>query len=72
MARGDIGDLGNESYQHSLDVILSKRPKFDKKSLEECIGCGDDIPLFRQNLGAVERCVDCQDRYEKKTSHYRR
>lgn len=72
MARGDIGDLGNESHQHSLDIILSKRPTFDKESLKECIGCGDDIPLFRQNLGSVQRCVDCQNRYEKKNAHYRR
>lgn len=43
--------------------------KFLKPSEEFCIDCGDDIPLVRQKLGGVERCIHCQtdfERYSKK------
>lgn len=62
----DDADRANEQLEHSLANILNNSPKFITLSLSECKECGEDIPLKRQTLGSVSRCVDCQNEFEKR------
>ena len=62
----DIIDLADERIDAEMAARLKVLPRFDVKSLAECIECGDDIPYARQLIGAVELCVDCQHHYEVK------
>lgn len=59
-------DRANAQADLTLAAILSRSPKFITLSLAECKVCGEDIPLKRQALGAVSRCVDCQNEFEKR------
>lgn len=40
-------------------AIQKKRP-----SLSHCKDCGEEIPPERQQVGSVERCVECQEDFE--------
>ncbi|WP_201555817.1 TraR/DksA C4-type zinc finger protein [Psychrobacter sp. 72-O-c] len=62
----DEADRANDIAELSLANILNNSPKFITLSLAECKECGEDIPLKRQALGAVSRCVDCQNEFEKR------
>ena len=62
----DDVDVANERMALSLAAILSRSPKFITLSLAECKDCGEDIPVRRQALGGVSRCIDCQNVFEKK------
>ena len=62
----DDVDLANAQAELSLAAILSRSPKFITLSLAECKDCGEDIPVRRQALGAVSRCIDCQNVFEKR------
>ena len=58
----DDADLA-QSFIPEVDASeISK--KFLKPSEEFCIDCGDDIPLVRQKLGGVERCIHCHNQYK--------
>lgn len=65
------GDIASRYETHAIETALSKRVKFEGRSLEECEECGNDIPLKRQELGGVTKCVDCQSRSEVVSKHYR-
>ena len=59
----DDADLAQE-LMVEIDVSeISK--KFQSISEKNCIDCDDDIPLVRQKLGGVERCIYCQTDYER-------
>lgn len=62
----DIIDRANDLAQEELERNLAKAARFDKPSLEECVGCGDDIPEQRQRLGGVTHCIDCQSIIERR------
>lgn len=65
------GDIASKYVEHHIKTALDKRVKFEGKSLEECVLCGNDIPPKRQALGGVTKCIDCQSRSEGKNKHYR-
>lgn len=60
----DIIDRADERIDAEMAARLKVLPRFDVKSLAECIECGDDIPYARQLLGGVKRCFDCQNNHE--------
>ncbi len=62
----DEADQANDIAESALANILNNHPKFITVSLSECKECGDDIPVKRQKLGSVSRCVDCQNVFEKR------
>ena len=61
--RGFIQDALN---RHKEKLAPETHPDFDG---ENCIDCGVDIPVFRLNIGKI-RCVDCQDKLEKRKKLY--
>lgn len=68
----DIIDQANDVAQQSIERAIANAPKFNGPSLAECQDCGDHIPLQRQQLGSVTRCIDCQQYFDKKQRGYRR
>jgi RNA polymerase-binding transcription factor DksA len=62
----DNADIANDNLEIAIKARLSSQEKFDKPSLEECIDCEEDIPLKRQELGGVTRCIDCQTNFENR------
>lgn len=38
---------------------------FDRSSATHCIDCDEAIPEARQQLGGVQRCVECQGIFER-------
>ena len=68
----DIIDQANDVAQQSIDRAIANTPKFNGPSLAECQDCGDHIPLQRQQLGSVTRCIECQQYFDKKQRGYRR
>lgn len=66
------GDIANKSRDEGLELIITKRVRFDTPSEEECVDCNVEIPLVRRNLGSVKRCVDCQSIFEFKSKHKKR
>ena len=65
----DIIDQANDVAQQSIERALLNAPKFDRPSRTECEECGEPIPLERQQLGGVTRCIDCQEYNDKKHRH---
>jgi RNA polymerase-binding transcription factor DksA len=61
--RGFIQDALN---RHKEKLAPESHPDFDG---ETCIDCGVDIPVLRLNMGKI-RCVDCQDKLEKRKKLY--
>lgn len=59
----DIVDIAQGYIPEINAEEISKQ--FKRKSEEYCIECGEDIPLKRQQLGGVLRCIDCQTVFEK-------
>lgn len=62
----DIIDQANDHAELMLSRQLKNAQKFNAPSRKNCIDCDDDIPLERQKLGAVLRCIDCQQEYDIK------
>lgn len=62
----DDAELASDYMDLMKAAQLSLLPKFDKPSREDCLECGDDIPLKRQQLGSVTHCTDCAERIEKR------
>lgn len=62
----DIIDRANDQAQAELNRNLANAQRFDTPSLTECMDCGEDIPLQRQRLGSVTRCIDCQSSFEQR------
>ncbi|MGR4868135.1 TraR/DksA family transcriptional regulator [Variovorax sp. LARHSF232] len=75
---GDIGDQGEERMRDALrhaererDVmelrqIADAKARMDQDRYGECIDCGQSIPLARlQAQPFSERCLACQQRFEK-------
>lgn len=59
----DDADLAQNFIPEVDASEISKQ--FLKASEKRCIDCDDDIPVVRQNLGGVERCIHCQTDFEK-------
>ena len=68
----DIIDTANDVAQQVVERAIANAPKFNGPSLAECQDCGYHIPLQRQQLGSVTRCIDCQQYFDKKQRGYRR
>lgn len=64
------GDIANDIHEHNLSVTLSRRQTFDEPSLWECSECGEEICENRRKLGSVTRCLECQNKYEKRKRHF--
>ena len=62
----DIIDQANDVAQQSIERSIANAPKFNRPSLTECKDCGEPIPLKRQQLGGVSRCIDCQQYFDKR------
>ena len=65
---------------HSLHINMNAVAEVQKKladqrsrpSLEECLECGETIPLARREaIKGVELCIDCQTRAERIRASYR-
>lgn len=51
---------------NALTQHYANRPKVARVSATECIDCGDDIPVQRQQaVPGCQRCIDCQAIGEK-------
>src|SRR5688572_26046667 len=84
---GTVPDPGDESVAtliKDLDHADVSRDVAELRSLEAargrmqegsygvCIGCGADIPFARlQAAPSAERCIECQENYEKTHAHAR-
>jgi phage/conjugal plasmid C-4 type zinc finger TraR family protein len=45
-------------------IAAQRLKQSNAPSRADCIDCGESIPLKRQALGGVTRCIDCQNGYE--------
>jgi len=62
----DDAGLANDRHEIEMAARLSTLYKFDKPSRPDCIQCGEDIPLKRQQLGSVTHCTDCANILERR------
>ncbi len=53
-------------------IAAQREKQSNAPSLNDCMDCGDAIPLERQALGGVCRCVTCQEITEKRRGQYGR
>lgn len=67
----DIIDQANDHAELMLAQQLKNAQKFNTPSRTICMDCDDDIPVERQKLGAVLRCIDCQQEYDVKKKRTR-
>lgn len=64
---GDREELEFELWQKRRKQVEAMRAVSD-----DCVECGDEIPLQRQSAtGGTEFCVTCAERQEKTRRHYR-
>ena len=59
-------DYAQERIELEMQARMMNVQRFDTPSLPECQSCGEDIPVRRQAMGGVTRCIDCQTYYEGK------
>ena len=75
---GDIGELGEEPTREAVRHAERERDRLELRQIGDaqerlrqgsygvCIDCGNDIPLPRlQAQPFSERCVPCQEAYER-------
>lgn len=64
-------DIATEYTDAFITKSLSNHKKRQLKySLRVCKDCGDEIPKERAKIMNVNRCVYCQDYYEKTRKNY--
>lgn len=52
--------------QFTRQAIAAARTRPGIRTYETCLDCGDPIPLARrQAVPGCERCIDCQEEYER-------
>ena len=51
-------------------AIAAQRAEIQTVSLADCKDCGDAIPLKRQAVGGITRCIACQEHHEKMENKY--
>lgn len=77
-----VEDSGEQGEQRTRDAVRGAEQERDAAELREisaaiariddgtygtCVDCGNDIPLARlQVQPAAARCIECQERYERK------
>ena len=57
-------DRAGERIDAEMTARLRALPTFNIPSLLDCQDCGEEIPSKRRAIGAVTRCVDCQNNFE--------
>lgn len=63
----DLADHANELVLARLDGLLAARPALAiRESAEDCEDCGEPIPQARRRAPGCSRCIDCQDRHERR------
>ena len=67
----DLVEMTEEFQAHQLEQQILARTQFSAQSQHECDDCGEDIPVQRQALGGVTRCIECQTKFEAKQKHFR-
>lgn len=59
-------DRAQELEMESRNAAIANQiKKQGKTTLSHCQDCGDAIPLRRQKMGGVNRCVECQTYFEQ-------
>jgi phage/conjugal plasmid C-4 type zinc finger TraR family protein len=64
----DFGDLAQRISELDLEQTLQRRAaaRVPRLCVDDCEGCGDSIPLARQNaVPGVRLCIDCQTKIER-------
>ncbi|WP_171334249.1 TraR/DksA C4-type zinc finger protein [Acinetobacter sp. CFCC 10889] len=67
----DLVEMAEEFQAMNLQEKINARTQFTVPSHDECDDCGEDIPVQRQALGGVTRCIECQTKFEAKQKHFR-
>lgn len=63
----DIVDRANEQAQRELDALLSQTATAPANSVYDCVECDNAIGIERKAaVPWATRCIDCQQRYERK------
>ncbi|WP_432779740.1 TraR/DksA family transcriptional regulator [Pseudomonas corrugata] len=65
----DWFDRAQELEQRQRDQAIQaqlRQPRPVGPSLTHCQDCDNEIPVARQTLGGMTRCVTCQSGYEKR------
>ena len=57
-------DYAQERIELEMQARMMNVQRFDTPSLPECQNYGEDIPVRRQAMGGVTRCIDCQNHFE--------
>lgn len=65
------GDQASIYEAKAIEVALMNRVTFNEKSLDECLLCGNEIPVERKKTGSIKHCIECAKILEKKQRHYR-
>lgn len=69
-------ELADAFTEHSIQAVQARNKPEQVKNPdgtwphEECIECGDTLPLARKELGRV-KCISCQEIFEKHTRSWR-
>lgn len=65
-------DIASDYIDEFISKSLSDHKKRQLKfSLKLCKDCGEDIPKERAKIMNVNRCVYCQEYYEKSRKHHK-
>jgi phage/conjugal plasmid C-4 type zinc finger TraR family protein len=62
----DLDHAQELEMQSRNAAIAVQRAKQKILSLSHCAECSEPIPITRQKLGGVIRCIDCQHYFERK------
>lgn len=56
-----------EKLQRELTALTQQLTRLDNDNIDECLQCGDEIPLARLLMGPTARlCIDCAERSEQR------
>ncbi|HGM5579272.1 TPA: TraR/DksA C4-type zinc finger protein [Pseudomonas putida] len=64
----DEVDFANDQAEYFLQLSLRRLARLpERPSAENCVDCGEPIPLKRQqSIAGCETCVDCQGLRERR------
>lgn len=70
----DEVDISQARMEKEAELRAAARQKAaaNKSRADECVECGEEIPLQRQNAtGGTDICITCAEIAETKRKHYR-
>ena len=67
MKHADPLDFATALQEAEIDNAINNRVRYEGLSLDECVECGDTIPLARREaVQGCTMCVTCQTKKEKR------